>query len=532
MKQEIQGEQFVRELLTQAEAYLRGMWRYRWKAVALAWVVCALGWLAVYTVPDVYEAQARIYVDTENAIKPLLEGLAISSNVMSEVNIVTREMLSRPNLAEVARSTDLDVRTTSEQEFEDLLTSLQERIRIDANQVNIFTIAFEDVSRDKAIAVVESLVNILVEKSLGADRSETSKAQQFLEDQIREYEQRLTVAEDRLARFKRDNVALMPDQRGDYFARMKEAQLVLESIREKLVLAEERREELLRQLEGEEPVFGITAAPGGNTEAGSTSAQIVELETQLEGLRLQFTDKHPRIGQLLETIEMLKAQQQADSEALRSAGVSTNPLDLNPVYQNMKIQLSNTEVDIASLRVELRRQQTAVTNLSRRVDSIPQIEAQLNRLNRDYGVVKTRYEQLLLKLETANIGDDVDKTIDDVQFRIIDPPFADPKPSGPIRPLLLSIVLLGALAAAGGLTFVQNQLHPVFYDSRSVTRITGMPVLGSISLIRSAQQLRKAKNDHRRLFAVATVLVLLFVAVVMYADVGSRVMRAIVSEIG
>ena len=534
MKTESHSEQVAREILIQVETHIRGMWRFRWKAMLLAWVLCIVGWIGVYLIPNVYQAQAKIYIDTENSIKPLLEGLAISPNVMSEVNIVTREMLSRPNLAEVARQTDLDIRTTTPQQFEELLTSLQNRIKVEASQANIFSISFEDVNRDKAIAVVESLVNILVERSLGGNRTETGQAQKFLEEQIREYERRLTVAEDLLAKFKRDNVAMMPDQRGDYFARLKSAEIAVEATREKLALANERRIELRRQLEGEEPVFGLTPATG--TSGGSrsaTSVKIAELEKQLKDLRLQFTDKHPRIGQLLENLEMLKKQEEAEAAALRSAGVAgaVNPLDLNPVYQNMKIQLSNTEVDIASLTAELRRQEEEVRNLSRRVDSIPQVEAELNRLNRDYGVVKTRYEQLLLKLETAHIGDQVDKSIDEVQFRIIEPPFGDAKPSGPMRPLFVTVVFLASLAAAGGLAFVQNQLNPVFNDGRTITRITGIPVLGSVRLLRSQQEKIAATRDHRQLAGLAFSLIVTFTIAVAYADDASHLIRTFVGRV-
>ena len=110
MLQGAQANQVVRELLAVVTAQARGMWRYRWRAVIVMWVVSILGWFFVYSLPPVYEANARIYVDTENAIRPLLQGIASSSNVMSEVTVVTREMLSRPNLAEVARLRELGVR--------------------------------------------------------------------------------------------------------------------------------------------------------------------------------------------------------------------------------------------------------------------------------------------------------------------------------------------------------------------------------------------------------------------------------------
>ncbi len=527
-------DQVIRAALADLEAYARGMWRYRWQAVVVMWVISIAGWIGVYSMPDVYEANARVFVDTENALKPLLRGIATTSDVMSEVTIVTREMLSRPNLALVARSTGLDLRVKTDEQFENLLTSLQRKIRVNGNRENIFSIAFQDPDRDKAVAVVDSLVNTFVEKSLGAERTESSNAQSFLQAQINEYEARLTAAEDKLAKFKRDNVALMPDQQGDYFSRLQSGRSMLEATQGRLRLAQGRRSELLRQLEGEEPVFGImpsTQQPGASG-GGFAAAKIRELELQLEELRLRYTDKHPRISQILETIDMLKKQQEEERAAAAASGPSNTPmpagpLDLNPVYQNMRIQLSNTEVEIASLRAELGQQQQQVNEMKTMVDTVPQVEAELGRLNRDYDVVSSKHKQLLVQLETAKIGEDVEKSMDDVQFRIIDPPFAGLKPAGPQRQLFLIVVLFGALGLGGALTFLLDQLNPVFFSTHSITAATGIPVLGAVGLLLSPEDIRDKRSSRLRFAVVLCLLIVSFTLVSLFADQLSPALRSI-----
>ena len=523
-----QGNQVVRELLTVLEAHVRGMWRYRWRALLVTWVLFAAGWIGVSLMPPVYEASARIYVDTENAIVPLLRGIAPTSNVLNEVTVVTREMLSRPNLAEVARSTDLDLRASDEAEFEDLLAELKDSISVAGNRDNIYSIQYQDVSRQKAVAVVDSLVNTFVEQSLGANRTESSQAQSFLQDQINDYEARLTEAEDRLAKFKRDNVEFMPDQRGDYFSRLQSAEATLEATRGRLRLAQERRMELMRQIEGEEPVFGIMPSETSAGGTGATGAKIRELERQLEELRLRYTDKHPQITQILETISLLEEQQAEEMQAAAALGGGpTTPasLETNPVYQNMRIQLTNTEVEIASLRAEMGQQQSEVQRLRTLVDTVPQVEAELGRLNRDYDVVKATYDQLLAQLETANIGEDVEQSIDEVQFRIIDPPFAGLAPAGPQRQLMLSGILLVALGAGLGLTFLLNQLRPVFFTGRAVTAVSGLPLLGAVSLFLSQDEWRKKRRERRRFIFALALFFVLFAVTISTVEMTSPILR-------
>ena len=38
------------------------VWHRRWLALAVAWGVCLLGWLAVALVPNSYESRARIFI--------------------------------------------------------------------------------------------------------------------------------------------------------------------------------------------------------------------------------------------------------------------------------------------------------------------------------------------------------------------------------------------------------------------------------------------------------------------------------------
>jgi polysaccharide chain length determinant protein (PEP-CTERM system associated) len=514
------------------------MWRYRWIALAVVWLVCIGGWAWVYLMKDVYVANARVYVDTENAIEDILGGIASPTDVTSEVSLVVREIVSRPNLAEVARNTDLALRARTENEFQNLLTSLRNRVRVNGNRDGEYSISFRDNNRDTALAVVETLLATFVERSLGADRTDTAQAQSFLQAQIADYERRLTEAEDRLAAFKRENVSFMPGQRGDYFSRLQSTELRLQETESKLRLAEERRSELVRQIEGEEPVFGImpTSPTSASGQSTGSSAKIHELEAELDELLLQYTDRHPRVGALRDTIEMLK-EQEAEEQLRRSmqgtgSGLaSQNPLDLNPVYQRMRIQLSDADVEIASLRAERSQYRAEVAQLKEQVDTIPQVEAQLNRLNRDYDVIRAKHQQLLHQLETASIGEDVSQSIDEIQFRIIDPPFSDFRPVGPNRPMLLTIVSVVGVGLAIALAFVLNQLNPTFVGYRSITEVLGIPVLAAVSLLQSDEEMRAEKRGRYALQAMTFLLLLSFLGAVTFSSEGSTALRQLVASV-
>ena len=66
----------MHELADQLISILKATWRYRWFAMAIAWLIAAAGWIIVERMPDRYEAWARVYVDTQSMLNPLLSGLA------------------------------------------------------------------------------------------------------------------------------------------------------------------------------------------------------------------------------------------------------------------------------------------------------------------------------------------------------------------------------------------------------------------------------------------------------------------------
>lgn len=537
MNQPTRAEQFVRNLIFDIERYARGMWRFRWRAVVAIWIVGVLGLVWVYSLPSTYRASARVYVDTENAIRPLLQGIAAPADVMSEVTVVTREMVSRPNLADVARNTGLQHRAKTQDEFEQLLVSLGNRIGVSGTRENIYSISYADIDRQMAVSVVDSLVTTFVQKSLGGSKTESNQAQQFLREQIAEYERRLTDAENKLADFKRKNVAVMPGKGGDYFSRLQAARTELSATEAMLKVANERRQELNRQIEGEEPTFGIMSA---NSESptparDSSSPKIRELEAQLEDLRLRYTDKHPRIGQLIETIETLKKQQQDQQNLVHADDQNSPPrlpayqqLDLNPVYQNMRILLTNTEVEIASLRTQRAQQRAAIDELQRLVDTVPQVEAELVRLNRDYEVVKANHDQMLRQLESALIGEDAVASIDDIQFRVIDPPFASTKPVGPQRKLLVIGTLFVALGVGIALMLLSNIVDPVFFSGRSVTAVTGLPVLGTVSRSMTPEQIDSSRKQRFGVALALSTFIFTVSAIAAYADDLAAVIRQLV----
>jgi polysaccharide chain length determinant protein (PEP-CTERM system associated) len=494
------------ELLRQAITLLRGMWQRRWLAIIVAWIVGVASVAAVLAIPDKYEASARVYVDTQSILKPLMSGLVNMPNVDQQVMLLSRTLITRPNVEKLIRMADLDLKIDSKRERDLLAESLMSSLKINnTSRDNIYTITYRDTQPENARRVVQSLVSIFVESNLGSARKDTEAARKFLDQEIAGYEKKLEEAEARLKEFKMRNLSLQNSDGKDHFSQMSTTAGLLEQSRLELREAEHSRDALKRQILGEAPSLLPDASqePVSGFSIPEIDGRIDTLQRNLDALLQRFTDKHPDVVTTRRLIKDLEEKKQEEIAARRKA-TAANPsssASVNPVQQQLKVSLSETEARVAALQTRVAEYQSRYERLKSSIGQVPQVEAEFAQLNRDYDINKKNYEQLVQRREQASMGSAMEDAAG-VDFRLIDPPRVSPKPVAPNRALFLPLTLLLALAAGVAVAFAASQLRPVFFDARSLREACGLPLLGTVSLLTDEATKRREKKDLLR-FAVA-----------------------------
>ena len=181
----------MRDSLQEVYTYLAAMWRRRWRTLGIAWLLCLVGWTFIAFWPNKFESSARIYADTEGILRPLLEGIAVESDLDQQLAVMQQTLLSRPNLESIVRTTDMDHSATTAVAMEELIRDLANRIEVGLEKENLFSVRFEDTDPQLTQRVVQSLLNIFVEGNLGQNRKDMDAARRFIEDQIVGYQRQL-----------------------------------------------------------------------------------------------------------------------------------------------------------------------------------------------------------------------------------------------------------------------------------------------------------------------------------------------------
>jgi polysaccharide chain length determinant protein (PEP-CTERM system associated) len=508
------------ELISQISIIARGIWKHRWPGLLVAWVVAAIGAAVVLWVPDKYEASARIFVDTQSILKPLMSGLAVQPNVEQQVVMLSRTLISRPNVEKLIRMADLDLGEKSKDAQEALIERVTKSLEIkNVGRDNLYTLGFRDTSPEKAKRVVQSLVSIFVESSLGDTRKDSDAAKKFIDEQIKTYVGKLEEAETRLKEFKIRNLEVQSADGKDMTARLGEVGDQLNQARLELREAENARDAAKKQLDAEKTQSASVSSRSLLQESASSVAtpemdsRIDAQKRNLDGLLQRFTDQHPDIVSARKLIKDLEEQKRKEVVELRKvamAAPSAGPSN-SLAYQELNRMLVTSEVQVASLRARVGEYESRFSRARSMMKTAPQIETEFSQLNRDYAIHQKNYQDLVSRRESAVLSGDLEGTSGVADFRLIDPPRVSPQPVAPNRLLLLPLALLVALAAGLATAFVASQLRSVFFDAHTLRDLVGLPLLGVVTLVVSDAGRLKEKSSMRNFVLASSGLVGVFI---------------------
>ena len=516
----------LRILITQ---YLRAAWRRRWTGVIVAWLTCGVGWVGVYTIPNTYESGARLFVDADAILTPLLRGIAADSAPTTQLEILQRTLLSRPNLEKLISKTDLDLTLNGQSDRERLMTRLAADIKVVPQTKNLFTINYRDKSPKTAHDVVQTLLTIFVESATGTNRTDMENARRFLERQIASYEQQLRGAEKRRAEFRARYVDILPSDGNPNVPALEGARGTAAMLEGKLQDAMVSQDALRQEVENTPPMLVVESGPIAMTTAQAAAAgmtavrnPVAEAEDQLRNMLLRNTENHPDVIAHRKLIASLKTEEAknaaavavANAKTAAAASASATPApaapDLNllkrslpnPVYDQLKVKLIEGNTQIVSLQRQRDESLRYRDKLEKMQREQPGLIAEYQNTDRDYGVLRKNYEELLSRLQSANIAQAADTQADKVKLQVIDPPEIPRLPVAPNRLLLISGVLLAGLGAGTGVTVLFGQMDRSFSTVDDL-RTLGLPVLGGISVLGMAPLRQRMMTVLRFGFAVA-----------------------------
>jgi polysaccharide chain length determinant protein (PEP-CTERM system associated) len=513
----------MNEVLQLGLIRLRFAWRYRWVGLAAATGLLATSGAALQLYADRYEASAKVHVNTQTVLKPLMRELAAQPDIDLQVRMLARTLITHPRIEKLVDSMQLVDKDASPQQRERVIGDLVTKVRMEGStHGNLYTISYKDPDPVRARLVVHSLVEMFVDSNTSSKRQDSQQARQFIDAQIAEYEKKLSEAENRLKQFKVKNFGISGATNQDFFARMAATSDEVNRLRLELGAAEQSRDALRRELNSESPQLPLEALPFRTSTGPSESELRLEAQRrQLDELLRRYTDQHPDVVATQRNIAQIEAQRRQEQDAQRRNSQGAAPT--NPVFQQLRLSLAQSEAQVASLRSQLAVQQGRLEAVRGQASKMPQVEADLAQLNRDYDVLRRNHQQLVERRESAALGIKLDDSSQLTEFRIIEPASVSSKPVFPSRGILALVAavlsIVAGVAAAIGMTFV----FPTVFDEKWLQAATRRPVLGGVSVALDEPARRLAHVQRLRFSATSGLFLVASCAWVGWVLVAAKV---------
>ena len=497
----------MRESFASLLTQIRKIWLNRKSVFPIAVGLCAVGWTIVALLPDVYEGSATLYVDTSSMLGKVLGTVAVNTDDLDAefVALARQRLLSRPNIERLVRETDLDLAAKTPEDMDRLLEKIATTIDISTantsggtgTRPNIFVLGIHHPKPEVAKKMIESLVDIFSESVIGSNRQSNDQTQQFLDEQIAQYQKKIDDTERRLTDFRRANIGTMPNQGTGVYSDMQAARKQAQQIELDLNRVLRQRSAIQQQL-----TAVVRSSSGGLSPEASKFQRWSRLTTELDTLLTRYTEEHPQVVATKKQIEELHFDPRG-ADAPRAAST------IDP--STLQFELTRLDSDASSLQDSLREANARAAALQSSLGVLPEVDAQLNVLTRDYELNKQQYSALMLRRESARLSRDAVISTNGVQFQIIEPAHVGILPVEPKRGLLLSFVLVVGLGIAAGIGFMQAQIKPTFGDVRELEAATGLTAYGSIGVFRSAAKQRAHRLEYLAYIALFALLILSYV---------------------
>jgi polysaccharide chain length determinant protein (PEP-CTERM system associated) len=484
--------------------------RRRRMALGIGFAVIAIAALVVGVFwPKKYEASTTILAQESNIITPLMEGAASATANANRAGIAQNVIFSRKVLDQILDVGGWTATHPTPLQRDLIIEGIRGRTKVQTSHGNLITISYTDSEPRRAFVVTQAFAHLFISESLASKQRESRDAYEFINSQVETYRRKLTDAEDKLKAYRESNVDARPGSDADTNSRISQLRTQIENTQLELTEKRSQAAALQAQLSGESEVNAV------HTTQGIYDVQLADLQSQLDKLLLTYTDQYPDVIRLRHQIQDLRqqmAQSDQRKQAARAAGTPIpldNAVQMNPLYQQLKIQLAATEGDAAAAEARIQASESMLATELDRSKRISSSENVTSELTRDYDVNRDVYQDLLKRRENARVSMNLDAEQRGLTFLIQNPAVVPLVPSG------LRFIHFGAaglvlsLAIPLGLLFALVRFDPRVRSADQLERALGSNVLATIPFY-------PTPRDRRRDRLQNTMLVLIGVGVAAF----------------
>ena len=494
---------------------LREVRSRKWLSFLLFAIVSSAVLVLGFLWPYKYESSVVIFVDDQNIIRPLMEGSAVTTEINERASAAKELLWSRSVIEQIATDPDIygeEAASPSPEVLEGRIAGLRSNLIVRPRGDSYFSIEYTAESQIRAFKVAQRFGQLFIEENNQRKRSESRAAYDFIDKQVKSYEQQLADVERRLKDFLSRNV---DGTEGEANKRMAD-------LRRQLELAQLEREELETRADSlQQQLSNVPATLRQGKTENAFQERINTLEARLDALRLQYHDSYPDIVILREQLaELRKQRDRALAEATPELNQNQGESVANPVYQEVRSELVTTRADMETIQTRIRSIERLISEQRERMERIQGNKAQYSELTRDMEVNKQIYDDLLKRREKARVSMHLDIEGQGLNYRINETAQYPLAPDGPRFEMFAMAGLFIGLVAPFGAAIGWVQVDPRIRVRSQVEEEFEFPVLEQIPVVRTPYEKRRDRRITIFVFTLSALVAAAYIAVAAATIIG------------
>lgn len=350
-------------------------------------------------------------------------------------------------------------------------------------------VSYQDPSQEKAVAAVNAIMEEMIEESRLMNSAGLRSLLEEVNKRMPQALKELKEAEQKFEDLKKLEGALLLNSRANALPsaiassqqQQRDLQLRLEGISAQINSIQERL-----GLNADQAY--VAQALAADPLIGQLRTQLFQVESELERLLLDYREQYPPVIELRRQKQIIEQQlEQRAGEVLGGNGVAAPLQQVNKIRVDSSLdparqQLASTLIGLETQKQEVERllesSQRTERELRREYATIPNVELELDRVQKDFAFKKAVYDRMLDTLAKAQLAEAEiisNLTIAGAAYaKDIEVPEKN-------MAIMLAVGGLGGIVAGAALIFVLGMLSGKFYSWEEVKaslQAKEVPLLG------------------------------------------------------
>jgi polysaccharide chain length determinant protein (PEP-CTERM system associated) len=489
---------------------LRAIFRRR-KRVFFTVVSLILGATAIiyFVIPKTYVSQSTIL--TEQMIPPDYMKMASPTFMEERLQYLTQQIINREKLVIIAKKYNLYMKVIETADEEQIAKKMKEDIEIKTIRASdmtgrvatvAFTLAYQYVDPVIAQQVASTLADLFLEKNTEEREKRVSKTAAVLQQTVDELKEQLNEYSKRLREFKMSHPGELPDSIPYNNEQIAKLSSLLEQTNTTLKTQQEKRDFLQAQIA---TMLATNIPAGGNPASVNQSLSVKRLRSDLEKLRMKYSEKHPDVIRTKRQLEALEKKMGESGDTGNQKNSVTGVVPRHdepddPAYMTLKTQFATTEMEIRNLSAQRNEIRHKIESYERKNERARMAESEYTKLVQDHERAAKTHSEMMNKLMEARAAKGVEETQQLEKFTIIEKAQIPQKPekSRTFR-IIITGIFLAFFTGIFSMIMAENFDHSV-KSANELQRLTMLPVLTTMPYIMDDKE-QAARKKQLALYA-------------------------------